>query len=136
MKKIIVAVAFVATSLLANAQGGAVKQTAAQQQQMPDASTRANNATERMTKALELTEAQKPKVLNINLEKAKAMDANRQKNSTDAKALETEKQIVITKWETNLKGVLTADQMTKFKKMESDQAAKENTAKKGTKDAK
>ena len=124
MKKILLLVAFVATGLLANAQGGAMKQEAAPGGR-PDANTRATNITERMTQALTLTDAEKPKVMAINLEKAKAMDANQVKNGKDQKAFEAEKTKVTLKWDTDLKGVLTAEQYTKFEKMQADQASKE-----------
>ena len=129
MKKILLLIAFVATGLLANAQGGATKQEAAPSQQGQNATARATKTTDRMTTALTLTDDQKPKVQAINLEKAKAMDANNQKNAKDAKALDAEKQKIITKWETDLKAVLTDDQMTKLKQMEADQAAKKNAKK-------
>lgn len=128
MKKTLLLIAFIATGLIANAQGTttAAKQDAkpVAKQQGPDASARAASNTDKMTTVLALTADQKPKVQAINLEKAKAMDANNQKNGKDAKALEAEKQKVIAKWETDLKAVLTADQFTKLKKVEADNAAK------------
>ena len=110
--------AFVATGLFANAQGGAAKQG------LPDAATRAAKNTERMTTALTLTDEQKPKVLKINTEKATAMDANQAKNGKDQKALDAERDKITAKWETDLKVVLTAEQMAKLKKMQAEQKAK------------
>jgi hypothetical protein len=124
MKKILLLIAFVATGLFANAQDAASK-PAAKKATSADATARATKNTEKMTTVLKLTEVQRPQVLKINLEKATAMDANKAKNSKDQKASETEKQRIITKWETDLKGVLTPDQIVTMKKVQADQAAKE-----------
>ena len=135
MKKILLLIAFVATGLFANAQGAMQQQAAPAKQTSQDATARATKITDKMTTALTLTADQKPKVMNINLEKAKAMDANEKKNGKDAKAFQAEKEKIHTKWEADLKGVLTAEQMTKFQKMEADQKAKNNSRAAG-KDAK
>ena len=132
MKKIIVLIAFLATGLIINAQDAKpTSKTSAkptEKQKDPDATARATKNTEKMTTVLKLTEVQRPQVLKINLEKATAMDAYKAKNSKDQKASETEKQRIITKWETDLKGVLTPNQIVTMKKVQADQAAKEKNS--------
>jgi protein CpxP len=123
MKKIILLFAIITTGLFVNAQSDAKAPTA------QDPASKAKNMTAKMTQMLTLTADQQTKVMNINLEKATAMETNRTKSGNDKAAFAQEKKRINDKWNTDLAAVLTADQMTKFKQMETEQKAKNANAK-------
>ncbi|MEO6904516.1 MAG: hypothetical protein ABI315_15400 [Bacteroidia bacterium] len=84
--------------------------------QRPDANTRATKMTDQMTKKLLLTEDQKPKVLAINLDKAKKVDALRASTDKNKKELMTNRKAIEQERDTELKNVLTLDQYEKWHK--------------------
>ena len=116
MKKIILIVTILTGSLFSNAQ---VATTGAKP--LPDAATRAKSMTERMNSVVTLTEDQKTKVMAINLEKAKSIDLNHQKSGDNTEMFEKERQLIITKWNTDLKAAFTQEQMTKWRQYVADQ---------------
>jgi hypothetical protein len=123
MKKTLLIATMIAGSVFANAQTANTTVTPNQTAQstqttVADAATRAKSMTQKMTKALTLTTDQATKVSAINLDRAKSMDLVKQK--TEGYTQEG----VLAKWNTAITAILTADQLTKFKKMLADQAAK------------
>ena len=99
----------------------------------PDATTRATKITEHMAKKLILTAEQKPKVFNINLDKAKKIEALHTKSGADKKGLGKERKAIEQERDTELKGVLTLEQYEKWHKWKEE---KKEELKKKRKDKK
>jgi hypothetical protein len=86
-----------------------------------DPAKRAEQATKKMTKVLGLDESQKAKVLTLNTERLTAMKASieKAKASKDRKTFNQERKDTFAKFDAGLKGVLTADQLSKYQEMKS-----------------
>lgn len=117
MKKIILLFAAMMAFTFVNAQE-------VSKSQKMDAEGRATSITQKMAKVLSLTDAQKTKAHQINLESIKLMDLNQEKAANNPNVLEQEKQRITAKWDTEMGGVLTADQMTVWKKHQANEKAK------------
>ena len=111
MKKLILLIVLVSTGFFVNAQN-----TAAKPKEKPDANTRATRLTETMNTQLGLTANQKTKAFAINLERAKGMDANHAKNAENKDELAKGKNVILTKWDKDIRAILTADQLPKWNK--------------------
>jgi hypothetical protein len=92
--------------------------------QKADAAGKATNLTEKMSTILTLTAEQKNKVQSINLERMKLMDLNQEKAGNNKNIFEQEKQNIINRWESDLSGVLSPEQMTSLKKHQAEEKAK------------
>ena len=83
-----------------------------------DAKAMAEKRTEFMTKELSLTDAQKQKVLELNLAEAQQLEANRAEKQKDAQAnreaKQQAKQTASAAYDAKLKSILTPEQYTKF----------------------
>jgi Spy/CpxP family protein refolding chaperone len=109
MKKLLLLLAFISTTIVSNAQQKPARMTG-------DANTRAAKLTETMTRELTLTPEQQKKVAAINLTRTTAMDANREKSSSNPQVFGAEKMRIVEKWNNDLKAVLTPEQQLKLKK--------------------
>ena len=117
MKKLILFSGLLLAGLTMNAQSAT---KTANPQQTEDPAVRANKDTERMAQELSLTADQKSKIYNINLEKAKALDAAKQKDGSNQQAFADDRKVIRTEREKEIKAVLTADQATKWEQMKTD----------------
>ncbi len=110
MKKTILALACsVIISLTANAQES--------KRQMPDPAVQAASQVEKLNQIVNLTDAQKPKVLELTIANVKAMNELRQKPRTEGEvgnARRSEMQKLRTDYIVGLKTVLTAEQYAKI----------------------
>jgi periplasmic protein CpxP/Spy len=99
------------------------------QKQTATAEQRAERKTARITRELQLTEDQKPKVQAETLKFVKAADAVRAKH-TDQKseAAKTEFKAARQDYRTAMKGILTAEQFTRWQEMEKGHAKTKNSA--------
>ena len=110
-KTILVLACSVIVSLTATAQEG--------KRQMPDPVVQAANQVEKLNQIVSLTDAQKPKVLELTTANVKAMNELRQKprtEGTDGTARRTEMQKLRTDYLASLKTVLTPEQYVKIEK--------------------
>ena len=83
---------------------------------------RAQRQTERMKDQLKLTPAQEPKVYAINLKYAKKMESSM--NVRDTAAQRKEFTAMNRQKETEMKGILTPDQMKSFQRMQQEMMAR------------
>jgi hypothetical protein len=106
MKKIILLFAAILAFTVTNAQESKSQKT--------DAAGRATAMTAEMVTVAKLTDAQKAKVQVINLENIKLTDLNNEKAANDPGQLKAEQRRITAKWEQEMNGVLTPDQMQKW----------------------
>ena len=85
---------------------------------------RATNYTKRMTKELSLDAAQQERVQAINLERFKNIEESKVQAGLDAPARRQKLKEVEDNYFNNLKGVLSADQFTKFQAMKAEMKEK------------
>ncbi len=77
-----------------------------------------------MEQKLKLSSSQKQQVYNLTLDKVKNTSALKTKYNGDIKAAQPELNQLRTKYDTNIKSVLTPDQVTKWKQLQEDQKVK------------
>ncbi|MBA3972514.1 MAG: hypothetical protein H0X46_10335 [Bacteroidetes bacterium] len=107
MKKIILLFAAMLAITVTNAQQS--------KSQKADAAGRATTLTNEMATVVSLTDAQKPKVQLINLENIKLKDLNQEKAANNPNQLAEENKRIMAKWEQEMNGVVTPEQMKKWK---------------------
>lgn len=118
MKKLILFSGLLIAGLTMNAQGAAKNP-----QQTQDPAVKANKATEKMAQELSLTADQKTKVYNINLSKANALEAAKQKDGSNQQAFADDRKVIQSERDKEIKAVLTVDQATKWEQMKTDKKA-------------
>ena len=126
MKKIILLLAVVLMSGVAMAQG-----QRGEKRGSVDPKVRAEKMTDRMAQELSLTDAQKQKVLALNLTRVEEMEANRPekpaepaaRKSDEAKAArqeaKQERSKVAQEYDAQLKSILTPEQYTKYTELKA-----------------
>jgi hypothetical protein len=119
MKKLLILLAILSTGLIANAQT---------QEKAPKLKpeARAAKMTDKMSSVILLSADQKAKVNDINLNRAKAMDLNREKAGSNTAVYNGEKERIIQKWNNELKAVLSAEQIQKLKDYAASQKQNSN----------
>lgn len=137
MKKVALLLVVVLMSGLAMAQ-----QSRGDKQKNMDPKAKAEQRTERMAKSLSLTDAQKQKVLELNIAEAQQLEANRpekpakdQQNTEAAKAerqkWQEKKQADKTAYNAKLKTILTPEQYTKYTEIQAKRDSTDNCKKDG-----
>ncbi len=91
-----------------------------------DPKVRAEQQTERMAKELSLTEAQKTKVLELNLAQAESRSAAMKQSSDNREAAKTAMEAQRAEYEKNLKGILTTEQYATYTKNQAERFSKSN----------
>lgn len=81
---------------------------------------RAESFTRRMTKELALDKPQQERVKQINLDRFKNLEEARNANSADKKEVARKVKSINDDYAATLKGILNADQFTKFQQMKED----------------
>ncbi|MFN4147041.1 MAG: hypothetical protein ACK4GN_14545 [Runella sp.] len=92
-----------------------------------DPEKRAERFSGELQKALELDEATTLKVRELDKARAKSLSELRQKQSADRSQMRNEVQAINEQFRTNLKGVLTAEQWTKFEAWKKDRMTERKT---------
>lgn len=126
MKKIIMIAITVVFSMTVNAQnsssgrdGDKSKINHPGKPHQMDATQRATRLTEYMAKKLLLTEAQKKDVFNINLNKAKKIEALHAMKGADKKALGAQRKAIEQERDAELRRVLSVEQYEKWMKLKA-----------------
>ena len=126
MKKIILLLAVVLMSGVAMAQG-----PRGEKRGSVDPKVRAEKMTDRMAQELSLTDAQKQKVLALNLTRVEEMEANRPEKPTEPAARKSdeakaarqeakqERSKVAQEYDAQLKSILTPEQYTKYTELKA-----------------
>ncbi len=96
----------------------------AQQRQRPSADDMAKRQTEQMVSNLSLNDDQKSKVEAINLKYAQQQQAAFQSSNDDRQARMDEMKKMQEAKDTELKGILTSDQYTKYQQNQQERKAK------------
>jgi periplasmic protein CpxP/Spy len=94
---------------------------------------RAAFMTEKMTRELNLTSAQSAKVKEAALRKNTQMRAVKEKHGENREAMKADMKTVRTTWQNDLKGILTAEQMTKYQAMKAERKGRDGGKHQGKK---
>jgi Spy/CpxP family protein refolding chaperone len=121
MKKLLmIAAIFTMTFAGANAQRGQGGPRGGQQKESMTPEQRAEKITTKMTEELGLSEDQKQKIYQVNLENAKKRDANRATMEEERKAKRTEMQAQNQAQNEQIEAILTPEQKTKWEEVKKE----------------
>ena len=85
---------------------------------------RAAYMAEKMTKELNLTDAQSAKIKDAALRKNSQMQALKAKHAGNREAMKADMKTVRTTWQNDMKSILTAEQMAKYEALKAERKAK------------
>jgi periplasmic protein CpxP/Spy len=124
MKKVLMIITAAVLSITANAQnaspapsGGKSKMDHPDKGKHLDPTQRATKLTEFLTKKLLLSEAQKKDVFNINLDKAKKIEALHAENGIDKKEMRAKRKVIEQERDAEFKRVFSTEQYDKWLKL-------------------